>query len=89
MATSRVNASDPFDDDAATVSSTGEIVVTAIVARIPYGPTGYGSPLEAAFTAAAKYVSEAISNRDPWDCEAAFSYDGNEFLVSGHSVANR
>lgn len=80
---------DPFDHIATAIddSERGEIVITAVVDRIPYGPNGVGSALEAAFKSASGYVGEqARIPGSPWDAEAIFSLDGSEFRVSGHGI---
>lgn len=65
----------------------GEIVVSAVIARIPYGPDGSGDPVAAAFGEATSYVrDQARMNGEPWDAGAEFTYDGSRYTVRGESI---
>lgn len=64
----------------------GEIVLStrAIIGRVPYSRYGTGSPVEAAFTMAGKYLSDQASDGN--EAEVEFTFMGIRFFASTSTV---
>lgn len=78
----------PIDSTASVNEEEGEIVLStrAIIGRVKYSRYGSGSPVEAAFAIAGKYLNEQA--QDGNEAEVEFEFMGAHFIAGTNTPQN-